>query len=393
MGLADIEVLMNSIPAKKELLRKSFEELQCCSSSPASFTFQWKDIDEHISSIISSIGQRFQELKALDPRLELEKPATPPAVICKEDQHEPDLKSICINMDANALRSYIIRTRKDDLEIRRELAPPLLFAPDPATLVLDLLDGFAHIEQQTAGGSAHTVRRTCFTLLESLHQMALDINPLHKARARQLALECKGLISSRQIQNAVIVLLLLQLIVTFGLVELFQFDDVVDLLVIVAERKRTVDLCMNSVLREMVPDLIEKLNSMGKQVDSIKFVIAFNLNAKYPPGHLLHAYVNGSKWSAADRGGVTQHNYHISKREDIKKEISALKKAIKAVEEYNLHHVYHPHSLREQIKELRMLMTENWRSSRSKELNSNITRKMRRQLERTKKQQLLSSNF
>ncbi|KAK8962194.1 hypothetical protein KSP40_PGU014614 [Platanthera guangdongensis] len=393
MLLADIAAVMNSIPAKKEELQKAFEELQSCSSSSGSFTFQWKDIDEHISSIQKSIAQRFQQLKALDKQLEPDISAVPlPPVTAKKDQYKPsvvppqNLKSLCINMDAKALRSYIISTRKDHLAIRRDLAPAILFASDPVALVLDLFEGFANIEQ-TAGGEAHAIRRSCFTLLGSLHQTALDIKPLQKERARRLAMECKELVSPRQVENDVIVLLLLQLIGTFGLVEFFQLDGVVDLLVMVAARQTTVELCMNSILREKVPDLIEKLNSMGRQIESIKFVIAFNLIAKYPPDRLLHAYVKESRWWAADRGGLNQHNFPNFKgqREAIKREIFALKKAIKTVEEYHLHHAYHPHSLREEIRELKKLLAENWQASSS-------TRKMRRQLERTRKKQLQSWN-
>jgi len=45
----------------------------------------------------------------------------------------------------------------------------------------------------------------------------------------------------------------------------------------------------------LVADLIEKLNSKGRQLDAVKFIYAFNIVDKFPPIPLLKAYITESK--------------------------------------------------------------------------------------------------
>jgi len=45
----------------------------------------------------------------------------------------------------------------------------------------------------------------------------------------------------------------------------------------------------------LVADLIQKLNSKGRQLDAVKFIYALNIVDKFPPVPLLKAYITESK--------------------------------------------------------------------------------------------------
>jgi len=50
----------------------------------------------------------------------------------------------------------------------------------------------------------------------------------------------------------------------------------------------------------LVADLIQKLNSKGRQLDAVKFIYAFNIVDKFPPVPLLKAYITESKKEAKE---------------------------------------------------------------------------------------------
>ncbi|KAH0466513.1 hypothetical protein IEQ34_003751 [Dendrobium chrysotoxum] len=357
MGIADIEAAINSTTEKKEDLRKAFDALQSYSSSLSSFTLQWKDIEDHLSSIEKSIEERFRELKDLDSSTKVKKAtATSPVskVGVKQDkpvvQPRSELKALCVKMDCKGLRSFIIDNRKDIVAIRRELGPALLSAPDPTELVLDAIGNFFPLEK-VAEGELVSIRRTCLTLLECLHDLALEIKPLARERARGMAVEWRELLNDAKGDTSLVVLGVLHLVATFGLIDSFEVDDILDLIVLVARRKNIVDLCKSAALDENIPDLVEKLNNKGKQLDAVKFVIAYNLMDKYPPASLLNACIKESK-KAAEEVRNKGNNSAQSKNEASSKEIAALRAVAKIVEEYKLGSVFSCENVRKRIEQL-----------------------------------------
>ncbi|KAL0924778.1 hypothetical protein M5K25_005635 [Dendrobium thyrsiflorum] len=377
MGIADIEAAINSTTEKKEDLRKAFDALQSYSSSLSSFTLQWKDIEDHLSSIEKSIEERFRELKDLDSSSNVKKAtATSPVskVGVKQDkpvvQPRSELNALCVKMDGKGLRSFIIDNRKDIVAIRRELGPALLFAPDPTELVLNAIGDFFPLEK-TVEGELVSIRRTCLTLLECLHDLALEIKPLARERARGVAVEWRELLNGAKGDTSLVVLGVLHLIATFGLIDSFEVDDILDLIVLVARRKTIVDLCKSAALSENIPDLVEKLNNKGKQLDAIKFVIAFNLMDKYPPASLLNAFIKESKKAAEELRNKGNHSAQ-SKNEASSKEIAALRAVAKIVEEYKLGSVFSCVNVQKRIEQL-----ENKKAERKpeKKLENQMTEK------------------
>lgn len=360
MGTEDIEEAINSTAKKMEDLRKVFEFLHSHSSSIISFAIQWKDIEDHFSSIEKSIAERFRELKELDSSSVEKKPAL--MFETKENeldevQPRPELKALCVKMDGEGLISFITENRRSIADIRRELGPALLSAPDPVTLVLDSLDSFSP-PKNTMGGEIQPIRRTCASILECFNGLSLEIRPQARDRARKVALEWKGMIKDGKGDNGTVALGFLHLVAAFGVVESFDLDYILDLLVLLAKRKFIIDLCRSSALVKKMPNLIDKLNNSGKQLDAVKFVLAFNLHDKYPPASLLKAYIKESK-RVANEIRTNGNNSLQSKNVSASKEIEALKSVIKTVEEYKLGSAYPCENLQKRIEQLERQKTEN----------------------------------
>ncbi|KAG0465800.1 hypothetical protein HPP92_019964 [Vanilla planifolia] len=255
-------------------------------------------------------------------------------------------------MDAKGLLSYLNEHPQNLSAIRRELISAFRYAPDSAMLVLDTLDCFVQSEG-ISNMEPRDCRRYCGIILECFHRFAPQIKQLARERARSLAVDLKGKVTDGKGANSVVVLSLLYLIVTFGLVDFFGIDYVLDLIFLIAARKVLVDICRNSALEANMPALIEKLNNSGRHLDAIKFVVSFNLKEKYPPASLLKSYINESKKAAQQ---VRKGNFSLhSKIEATTKEIAALRRVIKIVEEYNLGSLYSPEKLQKSIKRLELV--------------------------------------
>ncbi|RRT50141.1 hypothetical protein B296_00049804 [Ensete ventricosum] len=296
MATARIEVAIASIPEKKESLRRALEALRnhLSASSPSPFSVpEWKDLDDHISSVESSIRLRLQALLAKEaaqpsssPSDSKEKPSNewqPHANPEPEVVPRPQLISLCINMDSKDLVSFIAQNRKDLGAIRSELNPALRSAPDPAKLVLDAMDGFFSSPPPTPKGDkkgdkdadALATRRTCINLLERIPVIGPEIGPSVRDQAKKLAAEWKGKVTDGGRENGLEAMGLLQLLVSYGLASEFKVDELLDLLILVSRRKQAVDLCKSLGLTENVPEL-------GALRSVIKAIEEYKLESQYP---------------------------------------------------------------------------------------------------------------
>lgn len=274
-SISKIEDAINSIPEKKEKLRKSLESLQSYSSSLASFTLDWKDLEDHFSSVEKSIDERFKALKEKEKEKEIqnqeeeeeeEEPHAAAAAAEGEPAPRPDLRSLCVNMDGKGLRAYISENRRDLVALREELAPAIRCAPDPAVLVLDAMHGFyppnSNFKNKNKrkgkggdneeDGETQINRRICINLLEKLHLVSPNISPSVKERARKLAFDWKSMIPKFG-DNCLESLGFLNLIAAYALVSEFPTNQVLELFISVSRRKQAVDLLKSLGLVDKLP--------------------------------------------------------------------------------------------------------------------------------------------
>ncbi|RRT72077.1 hypothetical protein B296_00013310 [Ensete ventricosum] len=296
MATAEIAAAMASIPSKKEELRKAFEALQAVSACLASFTLKWKDLEDHLASIESLIGDRLRELESKShSSVKAEaNPETAPEVVPRRE-----LRSLCVNMDGVGLRSYIIVNRNDIAEIRKELGAAIRSAPDPAKLVLDAMDGFHRPRAEgQKDGDVQVIKRTCLSLLEQVQILAPEIKSSVKDQAKKLAAEWKGKILDDKGMDA---FAFLQLVATYRLASEFNTDEILDLF--------------------------------------------------YPPVPLLEAYLKESR-KAAQGARKRGNNSSQLQNEAISKELAAAKAVIKTVEECKLESKFSCEDLQKRITRL-----------------------------------------
>ncbi|XP_072991594.1 truncated FRIGIDA-like protein 1 [Typha latifolia] len=378
MATAEIVAAVESIHAKKDDLRRVFDAVSSFSSSLASFTLKWKDLEDHFALIEKSIADRLKELEykstmaGLDPpeeKVDAVAGLVPP--VAKVDSLAgSELRSLCAAMDAKGLRLYVVENRKDLAAITNELDVAIGSAPNPAKLVLDAMDGFYDSKSEgKKDGEVQVIRRTCLTLLERLQILSTEIEPLVRDEAKKLALEWKGKASNRG-ENQVEVLSFLQLLVSFKLVSEFKVDEVFNLFVSVCRKKQAVNIFRGLGLVENMPDFVQKMQSKGKQLDAVKFIHSLNLLDKYPPVPLLKNYLKVTRKAAQEvrKKGI---NSRQSQNEAIAKEITALRAVINTIKEYKLESQYSSENLQKRITQLEQEKTNKCRTATGNSVASN----------------------
>ncbi|XP_058081102.1 FRIGIDA-like protein 3 [Magnolia sinica] len=353
-SLKSISASIQSVPSTKEKLQKAFEALRSHSECLASFNLQWQDLEDHFASIEKSIEQRFKDLESKEQQAAPAAAAAFSSAVELESSDvvpRPKLKSLCANMDGQGLRLFVIAHRKDLQDMREELSAALRTASDPAKMVLESMEGFYPVKSKgDKDVQLAAVRRTCILLLDRLMSISPEISNDVKDRAKKLAEEWEGKVSKNG-ENPLEGVAFLHLLSAYGLVSSFDVDELLDIVVFIARRKQTIDLCRSLGLTEKIPDLIRKLISNGKQLDAVNYAYAFDVVGEFPPVPLLKAYLKESKKVAQEvwkkgNGSLQAEN------EAIAKELAALRAIIKCIEEHNLQSEYLPEGLEKRIAQL-----------------------------------------
>lgn len=223
----------NSSTDPNLFLTNRLGDIRAYSSSLASFTLQWRDLEELFESIQLSVDDCFNAIQLRQKQITEALSSSVPS------QPRPELKYLCLNMDGKGLRSFLIEKTKarPPFSIGDEVSAALLSAPDPAMLVLDAVDGFYPRKSKSKGKDKHSeladIRRTCVLLLEQLMKISPRIGPAVTAKAKKLAIEWKAKINGEN-DNSSRVLGLLLLLAAYELGCVFQLNVLFDLFEMVA---------------------------------------------------------------------------------------------------------------------------------------------------------------
>ncbi|KAH9299583.1 hypothetical protein KI387_031265, partial [Taxus chinensis] len=296
-------------------------------------------------------------------------------------QIRSQLKILCETMDSTGLVKYIIEHRKDAAGLRSEVPSALNCAIDPSRLVLESLEGFYPPEPKSPGNQGDkkesglpAQRRACILLLESL--VAVLAGPVlgveHpvvpsniKEQAKTIADEWKSKIDlegDAANGNSLEAQAFLQLLATFGIASEFNQDDLCKLVLAVARRRQTPELCRSLGLASKMPDLVEILVNGGKQIEAVNFSFAFGLTEKFPPVPLLKEYLKDAK-KASQAIIKSGNNSTAAQNEANTKELSAYRAVIKCIEEHKLESQYSPDSLQKRIAQLEKAKADRKRSA------------------------------
>ncbi|WKA07852.1 hypothetical protein VitviT2T_025627 [Vitis vinifera] len=350
----------NSSTDPNLFLTNRLGDIRAYSYSLASFTLQWRDLEELFESIQLSVDDCFNDIQLRQKQITEALSSSVPS------QPRPELKYLCLNMDGKGLRSFLIEKTKarPPFSIGDEVSAALLSAPDPAMLVLDAVDGFYPRKSKSKGKDKRSelvdIRRTCVLLLEQLMKISPRIGPAVTAKAKKLAIEWKAKINGEN-DNSSRVLGLLLLLAAYELGCVFQLNVLFDLFEMVPLHHQASELYRRLGLMDRVSDFIQNLITKRKQIEAIKFIYEFGLVDKFPPFPLLRAHLQDAK--RAHKKATKEADSRQSKDEAFDKEIAAVKAVISCVKDHKIECKYTSKNLGKRINQLKAL-----KRSREKEI-------------------------
>ncbi|XP_059300745.1 FRIGIDA-like protein 3 isoform X1 [Lycium ferocissimum] len=279
----------------------------------------------------------------------------------------PELVNLCRNMDYEGLHKFISDNRKNLAALREEIPLALRAAINPASLVLDSLNGFYNSDMSISDAKKDAnllgLRRTCIMLLECLSTLLNTLGTDYissiiaenvKGRAKAIAEEWNLKLDELDVDanngNSLEAHAFLQLLATFGINSNFNQENLSKLIPMVSRRRQTADLCRSLGLSDRMPGVIDVLINNGRHIDAVNLAFAFELTQQFPPVSLLKSYLNeASKTSIPLNSG----NPSPTVQNDVnEKELSALKAVLKCIEDHKLEEQYPVDPLQKRVLQL-----------------------------------------
>ncbi|XP_059643993.1 FRIGIDA-like protein 3 [Cornus florida] len=277
------------------------------------------------------------------------------AVGVEEVRPRPELTQFCEQMDAKGLLNFIMENQKIIPAICDELSVALESAAEPSRLVLASLEGFYPPDDSTQEGdkmdaTLQGMRRFCLMFMEAMATLLAKadpgadhlLNPETKQQARLIADEWKAKLVSADVDaaangNSLEAEAFLQLLATFRIASEFDEEELCKLVLAVSHQRRMPELCRSLGLTHKMPDVVETLINIRKQIDAVHFVHAFQLTESFPIVPLLKTYLTEQKKNSQEKssnlggaGAAGEQNNENAQ------ELAALKAVIECVREYGL---------------------------------------------------------
>ncbi|XP_056855358.1 FRIGIDA-like protein 3 isoform X1 [Raphanus sativus] len=430
--------LMDSTSSKIQQLQKAFAELE--SQRAVTLNLKWNELEEHFHGLERSLKRRFHELedqekeyetktrkaqellekkkaaveakeKASLERLQKKRDAAVFAINTALDKYNnnnnnvksteafasaaddedvdgtvqdvvevkayPQLVKLCRDMDSAGLHKFVSDNRKNLVLLKEEIPVAFRAAANPASLVLDALEGFYPPPTSDGKKDANLLgmRRTCVMLMECLGVLlyGLDSNSVAdvlsedvKDRAKGVAEGWSPLLESLDMDaagngNSLEAHAFLQLLATFGVVSEFEEDEILKLIPMVSRRRQAAELCRSLGLSQKMPGVIEVLVNSGKQIDAVNLAFAFGLTEQFPPVELLKCYLTEASRSTSQ--GRPGNASPAVQDEFSERELTSLKAVIKCVEEHDLEEQYPVEPLHKRILQLEKAKAEKKRAT------------------------------
>ncbi|KAH0923664.1 hypothetical protein HID58_023682 [Brassica napus] len=309
------------------------------------------------------------------------------AEISPEVKAYPQLLKLCGDMDSAGLHKFVSDNRKNLASLKEEIPAAFKAAANPASLVLDSLEGFYPVEAPNGDGKKDGnllgMRRTCIMLMECLSVLlsGLDSNSLAvvlsedvKQRAKSIAEGWSPLLGSLEMDacngNSLEAHAFLQLLASFDIVSGFEEDGILKLIPMVSRRRQAAELCRSLGLSEKMPGVIEVLLKSGKQIDAVNLAFAFELTEQFPPVELLKSYLTDARRSTSQGGpgnaspaAQATTGSELCSDEFNERELTGLKAVAKCVEEHNLEEQYPVEPLQKRIVQLEKAKAEKKRAT------------------------------
>ncbi|CAL0307363.1 unnamed protein product [Lupinus luteus] len=362
-ALKTISDALKLVETKKENLKKAYDVLQS-HSSLLSFPHSWSQLDSHFTSIHNSLTQRFLLLQQNHPSssnsISLHQnpkvsnfssfpndPTTQNGTTTTDSNHTEQMSALCKVNDGKGLRSYLLVNYKNVNSINPQLVDALKCSNDPASMVLDSLDGVIGANGLKDSGEVKRMKKVCGVLFQVLRVVCPNVSDEVRKRANRLFLEWKrSLVKDNA--DAFGAMAFLHFVATYGLLSELSTDELTTFSTTAAANDELPELYKNVGLTDKVPGLVQKLIEKGKHILAVKYVFQFNLADKIRPVPILHAYVNETQKLSTRLSQEGKSLAEITARE-----IHGLKSVIKVIENHNLESEFPRASLEQRIEELK----------------------------------------
>eukprot|EP00252_Welwitschia_mirabilis_P018971 TRINITY_DN4267_c0_g1_i1.p1 TRINITY_DN4267_c0_g1~~TRINITY_DN4267_c0_g1_i1.p1 ORF type:complete len:581 (+),score=122.00 TRINITY_DN4267_c0_g1_i1:196-1938(+) len=296
----------------------------------------------------------------------------------KNDAVRDELKTLCETMDPKGLLKFLVEHKKDAAALRSELPHALSSATDPTRLVLGCLEDFNSSEQPQSLDKKETGltarRHACILVLESLLNVLTEpsmggeyqvVPSSMKEKAKNIAVEWKSKINidgDGSNGNTSEAWAFLQLLATFDIASDFDKDELCKIILSVARKNQTPELCRSLGLSSKMPELVETLVKSGKQVEAVNFAYAFGLTENFPPVPLLKEFLKDAK-KACQASLKSGNNSTAAQNEANTKELSAIRAVIRCIEKHKLESQYSPEPLQKRVAQLEKAKADRKRSA------------------------------
>ncbi|KNA06914.1 hypothetical protein SOVF_176720 [Spinacia oleracea] len=309
-------------------------------------------IPDRLSSLSSEIESKKQSAIA-----ELGKPLDESAPLTEV------LKSLCRRMEHNGLLKFVVCKRKETASLRGEMREAMKECVDPARMVLETVREFLVAKEAGVRGMADK-RWACGVVVTGLFPpeelkekkksvgVAFSRKTVEEAEEvvrgwREKAEKLAGVEGGGSGMGSAEAAMFLQVVVGFGLKEIFDEEFYKDMVVEFAARRDMAKLAV-PIFGDQTADLIDQLVKNGKEVEAVYFASVSGLTERFQPTSLLKSYLRNSKKKTAD---ILKNGNHKAGATDEANtfEISYIRSIVRCVEDHKLESDFFVDSLKKRL--------------------------------------------
>ncbi|CAN0855794.1 FRIGIDA-like protein 1 [Linum grandiflorum] len=168
-----------------------------------------------------------------------------------------------------------------------EVHEALKVSPDPAGMIFGLL------KDSVSRPADETVIMSWVLILEQLVKVSPEASPEVKAAAIEVAVTWRAKLGQQVCSMDVLAFLLF--VAAYGATSHFKPEDLLELVVMIADHESAVELCRSLGLVEWIPELIWRLCKKNKHMEAVRFSVAFNLVNEFQPNKLLWDHLSKAR--------------------------------------------------------------------------------------------------
>ncbi|XP_062084593.1 FRIGIDA-like protein 5 [Humulus lupulus] len=232
-------------------------------------------------------------------------------------------------------------------ELTQDKILAVLQMPNPAKQVLDIVEeSFSKLWESGDVGFQESVMMSYISLFEQLLGISPQIESQLRAVAIKVACEWKEKIRANT-ENFLELLGFLQFLGIYGIVSIFDDDDISSFMDMITQNKHALELSRSIASAYKIPFFIQHLIQRKKVIEAIRLTYAFELTEMFVPVKLLKEYMDYVK--SYFRKLCVKKKSTEEKDEATDEEIAALMTVVECIKIYGLESQLSPDNITKRI--------------------------------------------